>query len=199
MKWLWLCAVVATTACIVQPSKLARTSPPQPSMVVVPKPAPAVTPAPVEPHTTWSVRAFPRAALSVALPENGVELDAKDLGQIQALAAKGVQLGGTAGTTYAMLAFPITNQPQGASIEQRLLLLPYLLDDLGPDAKRSPIDFDGLHGVEFVTQKDNTYSRTRVLATAHTVVALTVSAHDPKRTSDSDATRFFESLQWYDE
>jgi hypothetical protein len=197
MKWPGLGAAVVLTACIVQPSKRAPTR--APAMTAAPVPSPASTRAPVEAHTIWSIRAFPRAALSVALPENGVELDAKDLGHIQALAAKGVQLGGAAGPRYVMLAFPITNQPQGASIEQRLLLLPYLLDDLGPDAKRSPIDFDGLHGVEFVTHKDMTYSRTRVFATPHTVMALTVSARDPKQTSDSDTTRFFESLQWYDE
>ncbi len=199
MKWFWLSVCVAMTACILQPSKLKQPPPPAPMTAVAQKPATIITPLAVEPTTDWSIRAFPRAALSIAMPENGVELDAKDLGQIQALLAKGVQLGDRAGTTYVVLAFPITNQPQGASIEQRLLLLPYLLNDLGPEAWRTPIDFEGLHGVEFETQKDKIYRRTRVFATAHTVVALTVSARDPQQTQDSDATRFFESLQWYDE
>ena len=195
MKWLWLGAIAAT-ACIAQPIRPVQAPQSRP-IGAASKPAPLAVPAKSIVH--WSIRAFPRAALTVALPENGVELDAKDLGQIQALVAAGVQKGGPLGPRYVVLAFPITNQPQGASIEQRLLLLPYLLDDLGPNAKRIPIDFEGLHGVEFVTNKEKTTSRTRIFATAHTVLALIVSARDPNQTTDSDATRFFESLQWYDE
>jgi hypothetical protein len=87
----------------------------------------------------------------------------------------------------------------GRSVEQRLLMLPYLLSDIGPQASRSPVDLDGLPGVEFMTRVDSGYQRARVFATAHSIVALIVRARDLKQILDKDARLFFESLQLYDE
>jgi hypothetical protein len=117
---------------------------------------------------------------------------------VQAGLAVGVQTG-ERGPTYVVLAYPISSAHARASVEQRLALLPYLLHDLGPEATRSPIDLDGLPGVEFVTTKERTVQRSRVFVTPHRVIALLIKGTDPKQTTDSDATLFFESLQWYDE
>jgi predicted Zn-dependent peptidase len=75
----------------------------------------------------------------------------------------------------------------------------------------SVVNLYGLHGVEFVTRSESTvtssvaasaghpFTRSRVFATPHRVIALLIKAADLKQTTDDDARLFFESLQWYDE
>jgi|GEM_PF-3424340 len=158
--------------------------------------APRVAP---ESRTQWSIRVFPQVSLSVALPRDGDELSAKDLRQLQASLAIGVRAPGADRPTYILLAFPISGALQRASLEQRLVLLPYLLGDLGPESPRVPVDLDGLAGVEFVTKTDAGFQRARVFATPTKVLALLVRASDQDQTTDRDARLFFESLQWYGE
>lgn len=195
MKWLWLPLIVIALSCGGAAPEARGRHPASSTKISSPIPSASAT----EPAVRWSIRAFPRAALSVALPAEGVELSARELGQLQALLAQGVRVNGLKGPTYTVLAFPISNPQQGVSIEQRLLILPYLLSDLGPLASRRPVALDGLPGVEFLTRIDSSYQRARVFATAHTVVALIVRALELSQTLGKDARLFFESLQWYDE
>jgi hypothetical protein len=199
MKRPWLMAIGLSVACAGRTEQVEhRFAVAQPVSLSKPRSiatARAVSNLPVH----WSIRAFPQVSLSIALPEDGVELGAAELGQMQALVGIGFRTKARAGATYVLLVYPISNPLQGASLEQRLLLLPYLLNELGPDASRKPVDIDGLHGVQFVTEKDGWFQRALVFATPRTVVALIVKSPDLNQTTDSAARLFFESLQWYDE
>jgi hypothetical protein len=152
----------------------------------------------VEISTPWSIRAFPQAGLALALPSHGIEFGAKELHQDQALLAKAVLVGGTAHRAFSILVFSIAGHPEGLTFEQRLQLLPYLLNDLGREGRRTPVDFDGLHGVETWTLVAQDYRRTRILATAHQIIALTAVARTQDLLNDKETLRFFESLRWYD-
>jgi hypothetical protein len=134
----------------------------------------------------FTIRAFPRAAVSIAMPTHGIEAGAMQLHEDRALAAQAVLVGGTDALAFTIRVYEIPNHLQGLALEQRLLLLPYLL----PDPR---------HEIETRSRQGTLFQRSRVLATDHEILSLSVAANNAAAVSSDVVSRFFESLQFFDQ
>jgi len=143
----------------------------------------------------WSVHAFPEGHFSALLPDGGVRLDKKTLHAEHYTVAEMDWLGGTQARAFGVWAIPLEgNAPADERMDRAS-------ESLTQDGHRvvwqAPIIVDAARGRDFLSQKDDAWTRIRVIVTATDLYMLQAVAHTKEALLDESVPRFLASLRWY--